>query len=243
MKNEHMILYERDHQILLNDRWLNDAIVNAAQSLLKQQFHTAGLLDVCALQTLAVDIQHHSEFVQVLHNGSNHWLTVSNIGADEGEVYIYDSMYCSTTSAVKNAIAALLFSKLPKINLKFIDVQMQSGMTDCGLFAITFATALCHGEQPGQFLYSQELMRPHLLKCLEKQKISMFPIQRERRSKCRTKSTSSFPIFCTCRLPPLPNVDMIQCRSCKEWYHVRACVSVPDKIMANAKAQWNCCSC
>ena len=56
MKNEHMILYERDHQILLNDRWLNDAIVNAAQSLLKQQFHTAGLLDVCALQTLAVDI-------------------------------------------------------------------------------------------------------------------------------------------------------------------------------------------
>ena len=69
IKNEHMILYERDHQILLNDRWLNDAIVNAAQPLLKYQFHTAGLLDVCAMQTLAVDIQ-HGEFCA----SSTQWL-------------------------------------------------------------------------------------------------------------------------------------------------------------------------
>ena len=34
IKNEHMKLYERDRQIVLSDQWLNDAIVNAAQSLL-----------------------------------------------------------------------------------------------------------------------------------------------------------------------------------------------------------------
>lgn len=84
-----MILYERDRQIFLNAWWLNDAIVNAAQSLLKHQFYAAGLLNMCALQTLAVDI--HCEFVQVLYNESNRWLTASNISAEYGEVYIYDS--------------------------------------------------------------------------------------------------------------------------------------------------------
>ena len=64
-------LYERDRQTISKDRWLNDAVVDAAQSLLKQLFQTAGLLKVCATQTLAVDIQ-RGEFVQVLHNGCNH---------------------------------------------------------------------------------------------------------------------------------------------------------------------------
>ena len=50
----------------------------------------------------------------------------------------------------------------PVITLKFVDVQMQSGTYDCGLFAIAHATALALGEQPGNYLYDQPKMRKHL---------------------------------------------------------------------------------
>ena len=47
---------------------------------------------------------------------------------------------------MKRQIAALLETKHNVITLKHMDVQMQSGTYDCGLFAIAFATARVHGE-------------------------------------------------------------------------------------------------
>ena len=58
-----------------------------------------------------------------------------------------------------------------------MDVQMQSGTYDCGLFAIAFATALVGGEHPGKFLFNQDSMRQHLIKCLELGEITMFPVK------------------------------------------------------------------
>ena len=110
-----MTLHEKERQLILKNQWLNDEIINAAQSLLKHQFQTRGLQSVCAIQTLAIDI----EFVQILYNGSNHWLTISAIGAAEGEVFVYDSMYCNASSAIKNGVSALLFTNKKRICLKF----------------------------------------------------------------------------------------------------------------------------
>ena len=45
----------------------------------------------------------------------------------------------------KAQIASLLATKQPTIRVKFMDVQIQSGMSDCGLFAIAYATALSLG--------------------------------------------------------------------------------------------------
>ena len=239
-----MTLRERDHQLILKGQWLNDEIINAVQSLLKHQFQIPGLQSVCAIQTLTIDIE-HEEFVQILHNGSNHWLTISTIGAEEGEVFLYDLMYCNANSTIKNGVSALLFTNKKRISLKFANVQMQSGGADCGVFASAYATALCLGLRPERFSFNQELMRSHLLECLEKQKMSSFPVQRERRrsAKFPVKSEHCFPIFCSCRLPALPNVSMIQCRKCKEWYHIGACVSVPAEILVIKKAQWKCSCC
>ena len=36
---------------------------------------------------------------------------------------------------------------------KFMDVQMQCGESDCGLFSIAFTTALVFGEPPGHILF------------------------------------------------------------------------------------------
>ena len=63
---------------------------------------------------------------------------------------------CSTTGTQKS-----------DTQLQYVDVQMQSGANDCGLFAIAFATALCHGELPGKYIFERRAMRGHLMKCLE----------------------------------------------------------------------------
>ena len=246
ISNEHMKLRQRHRESLLSGQWLSDDIIDAAQSLLKLKSNVDGLQSVCATRTLSLDVQ-QSDFVQILHNGFNHWLTISTIGAENsGEVYVYDSMYCNTTPEVKKIVAALLFTRQPKITLIFVDVQMQCGAQDCGLFAIAFATTLCFGKQPGQLTFNQDEMWAHLLYCLEKQEMSMFPVKRERRSGYRmtVKGVTSYPVFCTCRLPSLPNVTMIQCTTCKVWYHVGACVKVWDKkALTNPKVNWNCPEC
>ena len=81
------------------------------------------------------------EFIQVLHHGHDHWLTISTIGAAKDEV-VFDSMYASVSTKVKHQIAALLATQSKTIKLTFVDVQKQSGGYDCGLFAPAFATAL-----------------------------------------------------------------------------------------------------
>ena len=49
--------------------------------------------------------------MQILHNGHNHWLVTSSTGSRKSsEIYIYDSMYCNTTSEVQKIVAALLFT-------------------------------------------------------------------------------------------------------------------------------------
>lgn len=63
-------------------------------------------------------------------------------------------MHPSISSSVKRQIAALLATDHNKITLKNMDVQMQSRPSDCGIFAIAFATAIVHGEHPGKLYFN-----------------------------------------------------------------------------------------
>ena len=59
-----------------------------------------------------------AEFVQVLHIGCGHWVTVSTIGCAPGEVDIFDSLPPATTCDLKWQIAALLATPLQCIILR-----------------------------------------------------------------------------------------------------------------------------
>ena len=96
---------------------------------------------------------------------------------------MYDSMYSGASECVQCQIATLLASPSSHITLKFMDVQMESGTYDCGLFAVAFATALTFGYNPGQYFFDQPSMREHLWNCLRYQNMSMFPVIKERRGK------------------------------------------------------------
>ena len=54
-------------------------------------------------------------------------------------------------------------------------VQQQLNGSDCGIFAIAFATCLVHGIDPQEITFNIPQMRPHLLSCLKSGGITVFP--------------------------------------------------------------------
>ena len=142
-------LYPVDKDSLNQGNWLTDSVINAAQTLLKQQFpHVGGLQEVVLADTLAFEIQ-GGEFVQILNVRRSHWIAISNIGCQGGVVNVYDSMpNCDLPRRTKQQIAAILFWKKKNFRLQFQAVQEQRGGSDCGLFTVAFATSLCVGDDP-----------------------------------------------------------------------------------------------
>ena len=94
-----------DRAILLNSNsWLNDNLINAGQELLSSQFpHIAGFQSVTLGHTLAFEIQ-KGEFIQVIHSGGNHWVTISTVGCNVGEINVYDSLPPSFDRDVQSQI-------------------------------------------------------------------------------------------------------------------------------------------
>ena len=116
------------------------------------------------------------KFIQILHEPQGHWLTISIIGAKNSEIFMYNSLYSSCSSNVQKQIACLLKAERPNIEL---NVYMQSRGSDCGAFAIAHATTLCLEKLPVKFVFNQTAMRQHLLKCLEMQHFTVFPLHNE----------------------------------------------------------------
>ena len=98
-------------------------------------------------------------------------------------VHVYDSLYSCAGAHLKAQIAATIATEKPELILKFMDVPVQSGTYDCGLFAIAFATALAQGEKPELFFFDQWNMRAHLRQCFEDGEMKMFPVLQKRRVK------------------------------------------------------------
>ena len=149
--NGSFTLTHKERGILLSPReWLSDTIINASQVLLKQGSGMHGFQETTLGMTLAYDVL-WGGFVQILHDGFGHWLTISTIEATSPtEVFVYDSMYTTISTNVKRQIAAIMARPEEKITVNMMDVQKQAGGSDCGLFAIAFATALLNGKQPGK---------------------------------------------------------------------------------------------
>ena len=96
-------LYESDDTILSTGKWLNTALVNAAQKLIKEAFPEAqGLQDTMNLQPPS---QQLGQFVQILHI---HWITISTLNCLPGKVHIFDSLGCRVTTSAKVQMAMII---------------------------------------------------------------------------------------------------------------------------------------
>ena len=107
LQNELITLYESEKDIVESGDWLTD-IIDAAQKILAAQFKArfgeAGFQSVGLGSTFAFEVE-SDEFVQILHNGCNHWLTISSVGTTPCQMLVYNSMYPSAGQTTKQQIA------------------------------------------------------------------------------------------------------------------------------------------
>lgn len=135
---------------------------------MKNQFRhpeVNGFQSTCFKQNIKHFKKIDKDMVQILHRGSiksGHWFTISTLGCQEGNVNICDSSFRELDQESKVQICSIL-----KQNGKYLKpVQHQIGGSDCGLFAIAFAVALCFGLNPAKLIFNQEKMREHFVQCL-----------------------------------------------------------------------------
>ena len=212
-------------------KWLDDEDINKVMELIKKQFpHLTGLHNCLIGHTHQSFPKTHGNFLQILHVNENYWITVHNV-PQLNIVNVYGSTYESTSEDAKWQIAALLRTKDNQIELKIQNVQYQNEFTDCGIFAVAFATDLAYGCNPSKCHYKQDLFRSHFLKCLHLQNMTPFPSTAKR---FRAPKTEHIEVFCTCRLPA--NGSMVQCSECKERYHT-SCIGTTPTL------HWKCSTC
>ena len=87
-----------------------------------------------------------SEGIQIIHY-QKHWICVSTIGCQPGHVNIYDSLYSTLSPSAIQQICNLLHTKEAKLIVRMRDMQMQHGISECGLFSIACVVCLCQGDE------------------------------------------------------------------------------------------------
>ena len=223
--------------IIRNGDWLVDQHITIASKMLKAQFPLmSGLYNPVLGQTLSFPVTQEA-FVQMLHVGGNHWITIENVPSLF--VNVYDSVYGTVSVDTKKQIASLLCTKSSTIVLKIHKTQLQVGTSDCGLFAIAYATELAFGHNPASSAYCQEQMRRHFEQCIANKQLIPFPSKTVKSGRPRTEQLK---IYCICRMPDDKKEKMAQCCKCKEWYH-KSCEKIPVAVFNNRGVTWNCRSC
>ena len=158
---------------ILHGNPLNDAIMSFAQKLLKKQFPNINGLQNMLLQAKKQVDEEKSQCLQVIHCRGNHWILASTVhNESSSRVTVYDSLYDDIDAGTLAVIRSLFGSTaMPEI---IQILQKQHGVTDYGVFAIVFATAICF-KQELVAPFNQGVMRHHLVQCFEKGACLPFP--------------------------------------------------------------------
>ena len=165
-------LKQSDRKIIEDGSQLTDKHIGLAQTLIRGQFPKLGGLHSTLLQDRYHNLSSNS--VQIVHcSKRHHWIVASSILSASGHVHIYDSPHTTIDEESIELVTNMFgcedsFVRVPK-------VQIQTGGTDCGLFAIANMTSLAYGIDPLVMSYEQRKMRAHLMECLGKGKLIPFP--------------------------------------------------------------------
>ncbi|KAL5515870.1 hypothetical protein EMCRGX_G001111 [Ephydatia muelleri] len=189
---------------------INEELHRIPEQECSQEVKEKGLQNTTLGSNLSFDVVQR-DFVQILHNGTNHWVSISNLDAQPSHCNIYDSsMFHSVFdhASVADQICALMHSSQPMITVHHANVDKQKNGHDCGVYAIAFATSLCYGQDVMSIHYDNHKMRQHLVECLEGAKMLPFPSTYEEKS-IRFVKSETIDLFCHCRGPD--SELMIQC--------------------------------
>ena len=125
----------------------------------------------------------HFEGIQIHHIYGNHWVTSTSIGR---EVAVYNSRFKGgdLSSSLTHQLASIYRPLAiheedgvevipPQLVVHVPPVQQQSGINDCGVFAIAFAVYLLLGDKLEEAEFDQSQMKQHLLTCLKERRFSL----------------------------------------------------------------------
>lgn len=157
---------------------LSDLHINMAQNLLKAQFSCLKGLKSTLLQgkqqTFTQDEVKNK--LQIIHCFQrHHWIVATTVKCANGQVHVVDSLLKALDDETKATISRLFQRDNNSATIKVINSQKQTGVKDCGLFSIAFATAIAFGQNPTKQKFQQQSMRAHLVNCFESKKMTPFP--------------------------------------------------------------------
>ena len=152
---------------------LSDLHINMAQNLLKKQFPWLKGLKSTLLQGKQQTFT--EDELQIIHCFErHHWIVATTVKCANGQVHVVDSLFKSLDDKTKATISRLFQRDINSVMIKLINSQKQTGVKDCGLFSIAFATAIAFGQNPIKQKFQQQSMRAHLVNCLENKMMTPF---------------------------------------------------------------------
>ena len=227
-------------EILHHDYWLtSDAMDQASYLMAKDHDHLDGFQSVLQFSAIAqggIVGTPEKKFVQMLNIRQSHWITVSNVFCNDTQLAVYDSLRNPLDPRTLQALSWLLRPQSDTFEVLQPAVQQQTNLSNCGVFAIAFAYALCKGHQPEQCIFNEGRMRAQLYKSFTRNNIT-FRMNVEDREAQSNITTTTVPVYCVCRTAHYKEM-MVQCSLCKEWYHP-TCVTIPRAVIGNDDI-WQC---
>ena len=244
-----MNLNEDDFSRITKGNMLTDVHINFCQQLLRDQFRDIVGMEDTSHGPVAQFSIFRGSFIQILHDGCLHWVCISNIYVSpekrEDSVDCYDSLSSSKTvgAEIAKQTAQCLFTESPSLNIFLQPVQQQTNGTNCGLFAIAFATCLANGIDPTTVRFDERKLRKHLVSCMEEKKMTMFPILNYEPKVCQGTNIKLL-LHCICRLPynGKDGMNMAKCGSCKKLFH-DICMKLPARALEKPSSTWLCYNC
>ena len=152
---KHLNLRNNYKEDILEGKWLNDRVINAAAKILKEECPLVGGLYDTALAARYGYPEASSLFVQFININNYHWVVASNLLSSLYLMLIYDSLtdifYRTDREEIRYPVEVEISIcqclRLPcRFDIGVVDVQQQTGGNDCGVFAICFASLLCAGK-------------------------------------------------------------------------------------------------
>lgn len=190
-------LRKRELDVITRNEWLTDEVMDATSALFKAQFpYITGFDNASFAQAGPGFDRNGLEGMQFHCVEGCHWVLSSSIG---GRIRVYDSLPSDNLAQdLQRQLREIYSPDGGSISVEQVPVQRQLGSSDCGLFAISFATSILHFQNVSNLVFDQSQLRSHLLQCLQNKKLTPFPLKRsslesERRGKITPGDWSSPP--------------------------------------------------
>ena len=179
------------------------------------------------------------KFIQIINSSGCHWVTISSVGCPKGHIQWFDSLHMQSSTDTKRVIAYIILYKGDEITVDVCNVVKQAGASDCGFFALAYATAVCHGLDPTALCFDQRKLRQHVVDCIENKFVTPFPVTREHSQRKPVLFSLAFKIYCVCRLPD-DGSKMVACSKCSKWFHLQCTTITTEEEL---EQDWFCSKC